>query len=67
MVETGVFFVCNSVFFLGHTNNDAYFLFGLLKGGYYKRDIFTHEEWFKILDKNPQVEATIIKPEGFID
>ena len=61
-------FLCNIVVFIqGHTKNDTYCLFDLLKGGYYKQDIFTYEELLVILDQIPQVEVTRLNPEIFMD
>ena len=38
-----------------------------MKGGHHNIEIFTYEEPLRILDENPQVEATIVNPKDFTD
>ena len=54
-------------FIQGHNKNSPYHLLTLLKGGYHKRYIFTHEESLKIIDENPQVDVTTMNPEDSMD
>ena len=50
----------------GYTGNAANIFFNLLKDEYHKKDIFTYEWLFNILNENPHVEVKRTNTEYFM-